>query len=94
MALDPVPFVENRPVTTAEDMYGEIQKLLPTTEILIKAAAVADYCPANVAEDKMKKSNSDLSIPLERTHDILGWVAEHRHPGLFVCRFSMETQGT
>ena len=92
VALDPVPFVENRPVTTAEDMYGEIQKLLPTTDILIKAAAVADYRPANVAEDKMKKSNSDLSIPLERTHDILGWVAEHRHPGLFVCGFSMETR--
>ena len=92
VALDPVPFVENRPVTTAEDMYGEIRKLLPTTDILIKAAAVADYRPANVAEDKMKKSNSDLSIPLERTHDILGWVAEHRHPGLFVCGFSMETR--
>lgn len=92
VALDPVPFVETRPVTTAEDMYGEIQKLLPTTDILIKAAAVADYRPANVADDKMKKSDSDLSIPLERTHDILGWVAEHRHPGLFVCGFSMETR--
>ena len=92
VALDPVPFVETRPVTTAEDMYQEIQKLLPTTDILIKAAAVADYRPANVADDKMKKSDSDLSIPLERTHDILGWVAEHRHPGLFVCGFSMETR--
>ena len=47
---------------------------------------------ANVAEDKMKKKDGDLSIPLERTQDILGWVAENRHPGLFVCGFSMETK--
>ena len=90
--LDPVPFVETRSVTTAQDMFQAVQGLLPTTDILIKAAAVADYRPANVAADKMKKSDMDLSIPLERTNDILGWVAENRHPGLFVCGFSMETR--
>ena len=87
-----VPFVETRPVTTAADMFRAVRDLLPATDVLIKAAAVADYRPAQVASDKMKKSDQDLSIPLERTDDILGWVAEHRHPGLFVCGFSMETR--
>ena len=90
--LGTVPFVDHRPVTSAGDMFRAIQDLLPQTDILIKAAAVADYRPANVAEDKMKKKDGDLSIPLERTQDILGWVAENRHPGLFVCGFSMETK--
>lgn len=90
--LAPVPFVDVRPVTTAADMLRAIQDALPKTDILIKAAAVADYRPANVADDKIKKKDSDLSIPLARTSDILGWVAEHRHPSLFVCGFSMETQ--
>lgn len=90
--LAPVPFVDVRPVTTAADMLRAIQDALPKTDILIKAAAVADYRPANVADDKIKKKDSDLSIPLARTSDILGWVAQHRHPGLFVCGFSMETQ--
>lgn len=91
-ALPPVPFVDLWPVTTAADMCRAVQELVPQTDILIKAAAVADYRPANVAEDKMKKAESDLSIPLARTDDILGWVAQHRHPGLFVCGFSMETR--
>ncbi|MCF0123533.1 MAG: bifunctional phosphopantothenoylcysteine decarboxylase/phosphopantothenate--cysteine ligase CoaBC [Ruminiclostridium sp.] len=91
-ALDPVPFVDNRPVTTAGDMLAAIQDVLPETDILIKAAAVADYRPATVADNKMKKKDGDLSIPLARTQDILGWVAQNRHPGLFVCGFSMETQ--
>lgn len=92
VSLDPVPFVELRPVTTAAEMLAAIQDTLPETEILIKAAAVADYRPANVAEDKMKKKDGEMSIPLARTSDILGWVAENRHPGLFVCGFSMETR--
>ena len=92
VSRDPVPFVETKPVTTAADMLAAIQEALPTTDILIKSAAVADYRPATVADDKMKKKDGDLSIPLARTSDILGWVAEHRHPGLFVCGFSMETQ--
>ena len=92
VSLDPVPFVETKPVTTAADMLAAIQEALPTTDLLLKSAAVADYRPATVADDKMKKKDGDLSIPLARTSDILGWVAEHRHPGLFVCGFSMETQ--
>ena len=92
VALDPVPFVETKPVTTAADMLQAIQEALPETDILIKAAAVADYRPASVAEDKMKKKEGEMSIPLSRTSDILGWVAQNRHPGLFVCGFSMETR--
>ena len=90
--LDLIPFVETRPVTTAADMLYAIQDTLPKTDILIKAAAVADYRPVNVSGDKIKKKEGDMSIPLERTTDILGWVAENRHPGLYVCGFSMETQ--
>ena len=92
VSLDTVPFVETKPVTTAADMLAAIQEALPETDILIKAAAVADYRPANVAEDKMKKKEGEMSIPLSRTSDILGWVAQNRHPGLFVCGFSMETR--
>ena len=79
-------------VTTARDMLEAVQAALPGTDILVKAAAVADYRPAAVAENKMKKGEGDMSIPLEHTADILAWVAEHRHPGLYVCGFSMETE--
>ncbi len=91
-ALKPVPGVKTVDVVSAGDMFEAVQTALPETDILIKAAAVADYRPANVAEDKIKKQPGEMSIPLERTDDILGWVAEHRHPGLFVCGFSMETR--
>ena len=91
-ALKPVPGVKTVDVVSARDMFEAVQTALPATDILIKAAAVADYRPANVAEDKIKKQPGEMSIPLERTDDILGWVAEHRHPGLFVCGFSMETR--
>ena len=91
-ALAPVPFVEMVPVTTAAEMLAAVQAALPETDILIKAAAVADYRPAAVAQDKMKKQDGDLSIPLARTADILGWVAEHRRPDQFICGFSMETR--
>lgn len=80
------------PVTTAQDMLLAVQEALPETDILIKAAAVADYRPQTVADNKLKKGEGDMSIPLERTADILAWVAQHRHPGLFVCGFSMETE--
>ena len=92
VSLPPVPFVETRHVTTAQEMFQAVQTALPETDILIKAAAVADYRPAAVADDKLKKTDGDMSIPLERTDDILGWVAQNRHPGLFVCGFSMETR--
>lgn len=91
-ALKPVPGVKTVDVVSAKDMFEAVQAALPETDILVKAAAVADYRPVSIAEDKIKKQDGDMTIPLERTDDILGWVAEHRHPGLFVCGFSMETR--
>ena len=91
-ALKPVPGVKTLPVVSAKEMFEAVKQTLPETDILIKAAAVADYRPASIAEDKLKKSDGAMSIPLERTDDILGWVAQNRHPGLFVCGFSMETR--
>ena len=79
-------------ITTAQDMLEAVQAALPKTDVLIMAAAVADYRPVTVAENKMKKGEGEMSIPLERTGDVLGWVAQNRHPGLFVCGFSMETE--
>ena len=79
-------------ITTAQEMLEGVQAALPQTDVLVMAAAVADYRPAVVADQKMKKGEGDMSIPLERTGDVLGWVAQHRHPGLFVCGFSMETE--
>ena len=92
VALAPVPGVELVKITTAQDMLEAVQAALPQTDILIKAAAVADYRPATVAGEKLKKKAGELSIPLERTADILAWVSENSHPGLFVCGFSMETE--
>ena len=91
-ALKPVPGVKTVDVVSAKDMFEAVQAALPETDIPVKAAAVADYRPVSIAEDKIKKQDGDMAIPLERTDDILGWVAEHRHPGLFVCGFSMETR--
>lgn len=76
-SLQPVPFVRMYPVTTAKDMLNAVQETMPQTDILIKAAAVADYRPAHTADDKLKKSDDTMSITLERTDDILAWVAEH-----------------
>lgn len=94
VSLAPPPFVKVVPVVTAQDMFEAVAAHLNDTDILIKAAAVADYRPAHVAEDKIKKTGAgDLDqLALERTQDILGWVAQHRHEGLYVCGFSMETQ--
>ncbi len=92
VALAPVPGADMKHVTSARDMLEAVQQALPQTDILIKAAAVADYRPAVVSDEKMKKADGELSIPLERTQDILGWVGQNRHEGLYVCGFSMETE--
>ena len=92
VALDPVSGAEILPVTTAEEMLHAVQETLPDTDILIMAAAVSDYRPEEESDSKIKKSDSDLTLNLVRNPDILGWVAEHRHDGLFVCGFSMETE--
>ena len=92
VSLAPVPGVVMRPVTTAKDMLEAVRETLPETDILIKAAAVADYRPATVADQKIKKQDGDMSIPLERTDDILAWLGAHRREGQVLCGFSMETQ--
>ena len=92
VALKPVDGVKLVPIVTAQDMLEAVQKALPETDILIKAAAVADYRPSTVADEKLKKKDGELSIPLDRTADILAWVSQNRHEGLFVCGFSMETE--
>ncbi|MDD6968293.1 MAG: bifunctional phosphopantothenoylcysteine decarboxylase/phosphopantothenate--cysteine ligase CoaBC [Firmicutes bacterium] len=92
VSLTPVDGVKLVPIVTAQDMLEAVQKTLPETDILIKAAAVADYRPSTVADEKLKKKDGELSIPLDRTADILAWVSQNRHEGLFVCGFSMETE--
>lgn len=92
VALKRLPYVETVDVVSAQEMFEAVAVRAAEQDILIKAAAVADYRPMMVAEDKMKKSDDTLSIPLERTQDILGWLGQHRRPGQFLCGFSMETQ--
>lgn len=91
-AIAPVPFVKFVPVTTARDMYEAVTGLADGQDIIVKAAAVADYRPVHVAEDKVKKSDGQMSIELERTDDILRYLGEHKAPGQFLCGFSMETR--
>lgn len=79
-------------IVSAEDMFREVTSRAPEQDIIIKAAAVADYTPAQVAEDKLKKKDGDMSIPLVRTKDILGYLGEHRREGQYLCGFSMETR--
>ena len=91
-AIEPPPFVKLVPVVTAKEMFDAVTSVSYEQDIIIKAAAVADYRPANVHADKVKKHDGQMSIELERTDDILGYLGEHRMPGQFLCGFSMETQ--
>ena len=91
-AIEPPPFVKLVPVVTAREMFDAVTSVSFEQDIIIKAAAVADYRPANVYEDKVKKHEKQMSIKLEKTDDILGYLGEHRLPGQFLCGFSMETQ--
>lgn len=91
-ALEPPMFVDMVPVTSAQDMYEAVTSRSDSMDIIIKAAAVADYRPANISDQKMKKSDAEMSIPLERTNDILKYLGEHKKDGQFLCGFSMETQ--
>ena len=91
-AIEPPPFVKLVPIVTAKEMFDAVTSVSFEQDIIIKAAAVADYRPANVYEDKVKKHEEQMSIKLEKTDDILGYLGEHRLPGQFLCGFSMETQ--
>ena len=91
-ALTPPAFVRVVPVVTARDMYEAVTSVSQEQDIIIKAAAVADYRPASVSDEKIKKKDDDMSIALERTDDILKYLGEHKPDGQFLCGFSMETE--
>ena len=91
-ALAPPPFVRVVPVVTARDMYEAVTSVSQEQDIIIKAAAVADYRPASVSDEKIKKKDDDMFIALERTDDILKYLGEHKPDGQFLCGFSMETE--
>ena len=79
-------------VVSAADMFNEVKSHMEESDIIIKAAAVADYTPVTVEDNKIKKSEEDLSISLKRTEDILKYIGENKKENQFVCGFSMETQ--
>ena len=91
-AIEPPMFVNLVPVVTAKDMYEAVTSISNEQDIIIKAAAVADYRPAKVSDEKVKKREGQMSIELERTDDILKYLGEHKPTGQFLCGFSMETQ--
>lgn len=91
-AIEPPMFVDVIPVTSARDMFDAVTSRSRDMDIIIKAAAVADYRPSQVADEKVKKSDAELSIPLERTDDILKFLGDNKKPGQFLCGFSMETE--
>ncbi len=91
-AIEPPLFVKVVPVTSARDMFEAVTGLSDEQDIIIKAAAVADYRPKQVSEDKVKKKDDQASIELERTDDILKYLGQHKKQGQFLCGFSMETK--
>ena len=91
-AIEAPLFVNVVPIVTAKDMFEAVTGISNEQDIIIKAAAVADYCPAVVSSEKVKKKEGQMSIELERTDDILKYLGENKREGQFLCGFSMETQ--
>ena len=91
-SITPPPFVKVVKIKSAEDMFRAVADAAPDADYIFKAAAVADYTPADYNDNKMKKKDGDLSIPLKRTQDILKYLGEHRRDGQVICGFSMETE--
>lgn len=91
-SITPPPFVKVVPVVTAKDMFDAVTSVSAEQDIIIKAAAVADYRPLKVFDEKVKKKDEEMSIALEKTDDILKYLGEHRTKEQFLCGFSMETQ--
>ncbi len=90
--IEPPIDVKVVPVVSAADMEQAVKEAAPAQDIIIKAAAVADYRPRVTADEKLKKKDEELSIELERTEDILAYLGAHRREGQFLCGFSMETE--
>lgn len=89
--VEPPMFVKVVPVQSAEDMFNAVTERSDDMDIIIKAAAVADYTPVTTADSKIKKSDGDMKIELKRTKDILKHLGQNRREGQFICGFSMET---
>lgn len=90
--LTPPPFMTVIPVVSAQEMFDAVTSHAKKQDIIIKSAAVADYRPATVASEKMKKSDNALALDLEKTEDILKYLGEHKKESQFLCGFSMETE--
>lgn len=91
-SIAPPPFIKTIPVVSAQDMFEAVSAEAAEQDIIIKAAAVADYRPIEAADNKIKKKDGDASIMLERTTDILAWLGAHRREDQIICGFSMETE--
>ncbi len=91
-AIEKPGFVKVIDVVSAKDMFEAVKKEAEDADFIIKSAAVADYTPVTVAEEKIKKSDNDMSISLARTTDILKYLGEHKKPGQKLCGFAMETK--
>lgn len=89
--IEPPMFVNLVKAESAEEMFNRVTELAPNRDIIVKAAAVADYTPVTVADSKLKKSDSDMKIELKRTKDILKYLGEHKPDRQILCGFSMET---
>ena len=92
VSIDPPPFVNVVNVSSAQDMFEAVKENYADADIIIKTAAVADYTPEITADEKIKKSDGGLSIPMKRTADILKWLGENKRDGQVLCGFSMETE--
>ena len=90
-ALEIPAFTNFVSITSAEDLFREVTARSSAQDIIIKAAAVADYRPSHVADEKIRKSDSDMFIPLERTPDTLRHLGSHKQEGQLLCGFAMET---
>ena len=91
-SLEPWPFVKAVQVTTAREMFEAVTAISSHQDVIIKAAAVADYRPAQVSDQKMKKKEDQLFLELERTDDILQYLGDHKKKGRLLCGFAMETE--
>lgn len=92
MDVEPPMFVKTVPIGNAEEMFNAVTEISHKQDIIIKAAAVADYTPITTAENKIKKSDGEMAVDLKRTKDILKYLGEHKPDGQILCGFSMETE--
>lgn len=90
--IAPVSFIKTVHVVTARDMFETVTSLAKENDVIIKSAAVADFTPAKVADNKIKKSSCNTSIELEKTLDILKHIGENKRKNQIICGFSMETE--